>query len=71
VQYISLAGLDMSLLERCDHTTYRPYKGDCAYYSIAIGGEVSRNAAGGTKSPMTRSGKSMGTSSFKPIGWTR
>ena len=34
----------MSLLQRTDHTTYCPYKGDCAYYSIPLGGERSVNA---------------------------
>ena len=32
-------------LQRTDHATYCPYKGDCAYYSIAAGGERSVNAA--------------------------
>jgi uncharacterized protein (DUF427 family) len=44
VQYIPRKDVDMSLLERIDHATYCPYKGDCAYYSIPIGGERSRNA---------------------------
>jgi uncharacterized protein (DUF427 family) len=30
--------------ERSDHTTYCPYKGDCAYYSIPAGGTRSINA---------------------------
>jgi uncharacterized protein (DUF427 family) len=34
----------MSLLQRTDHATYCPYKGDCAYYSIPLGGERSVNA---------------------------
>ena len=44
VQYIPRKDVDMSLLDRTDHTTYCPYKGDCAYYSIPIGGERSVNA---------------------------
>jgi uncharacterized protein (DUF427 family) len=44
VQYIPRKDADMSLLERSDHTTYCPYKGDCAYYSIPIGGSRSINA---------------------------
>ena len=44
VQYIPLKDVDMSLLERTDHSTYCPYKGDCAYYSIPIGGDKSVNA---------------------------
>lgn len=44
VQYIPRKDVDMSLLERTDHTTYCPYKGECAYYSIPLGGERSLNA---------------------------
>src|SRR4051812_11713971 len=45
VQYIPRRDVEMSLLERTDHATYCPYKGDCAYYSIPVGGERSVNAA--------------------------
>ena len=44
VQYIPLKDVDTALLERTDHATYCPYKGDCAYYSIPLGGERSVNA---------------------------
>jgi len=44
VQYVPRKDVDMSLLERTDHATYCPYKGDCAYYSIPAGGERSVNA---------------------------
>jgi|SRR5437868_5111330 len=44
VQYIPRQDVDMSLLERTDHATYCPYKGDCAYFSIPAGGDRSRNA---------------------------
>src|SRR5271163_237014 len=44
VQYIPREDVDTSLLERADHATYCPYKGDCAYYSISLGGERSVNA---------------------------
>ncbi len=37
VQYIPLKDVDTALLERTDHATYCPYKGDCAYYSIPLG----------------------------------
>ncbi|HXJ00199.1 MAG TPA: DUF427 domain-containing protein [Micropepsaceae bacterium] len=45
VHYIPRKDVDMSLLQRTDHATYCPYKGDCAYYSIPLGGERSINAA--------------------------
>jgi uncharacterized protein (DUF427 family) len=44
VQYIPIGDVDASLLEPTDHTSYCPYKGDCSYYSIPIGGEKSVNA---------------------------
>ena len=34
----------MALLQRTEHSTYCPYKGDCAYFSIPHGGERSTNA---------------------------
>jgi len=44
VQYVPRADVDLSLLERSAHTTYCPYKGDCAYYSVPAGGERALNA---------------------------
>ena len=41
----------MTLLARTDHATYCPYKGDCAYYSIPLGGVRSANAVWTYKSP--------------------
>jgi uncharacterized protein (DUF427 family) len=45
VQYVPREDVDLSLLERTDHATYCPYKGDCAYCSIPAGGSRSVNAA--------------------------
>ena len=44
VQYIPRKDVDMSLLERTQHSTYCPYKGDASYYSIPGGGTKSVNA---------------------------
>jgi uncharacterized protein (DUF427 family) len=44
VQYIPRKDVDMSLLERTDHESHCPYKGDASYYSIPAGGERSKNA---------------------------
>ena len=51
VQYIPRKDVDMRLFERTDHVTYCPYKGDCAYYSIPLGGERSVNAVWTYESP--------------------
>lgn len=44
VHYIPRKDVDMSRLQGTDHKTYCPYKGDCTYYSIPLGGERSTNA---------------------------
>ncbi|WFU08717.1 DUF427 domain-containing protein [Rhizobium sp. CB3090] len=44
VIYVPRKDVDMSALQRTDHATYCPYKGDCSYYSIPAGGERSVNA---------------------------
>ena len=51
VQYIPRRDVDMSLLARTDHATYCPYKGDCAYYSIPLGGERAVNAVWSYEAP--------------------
>jgi uncharacterized protein (DUF427 family) len=44
VFYVPRKDVDMASLERTEHSTYCPYKGDCAYYSIPVGGERAVNA---------------------------
>ena len=44
VYYLPRSDADMLLLVRTRHYTYCPYKGDCSYYSIPIGGSQSENA---------------------------
>ena len=44
VQYIPRDDVDMRLLERTTHTSYCPYKGDCAYYAVATDDRRSENA---------------------------
>ncbi len=44
VQYIPRKDVDMTLLERTEHATYCPYKGDAAYFSIPAGGDRSIDA---------------------------
>jgi uncharacterized protein (DUF427 family) len=51
VLYIPRKDVDMSLLERTDHSTYCPYKGDASYYSIPVGGERAVNAVWSYESP--------------------
>ena len=44
VYYLPRSDADMSLFVRTTHYTYCPYKGDCSFYSIPIGGAHSDNA---------------------------
>src|ERR1700719_4634609 len=51
VQYIPGEDVDFSQLERTDHATYCPYKGDCNYYSVSAGGTKSVNAVWSYEDP--------------------
>ncbi len=51
VQYIPRKDVDMAQLERTQHATYCPYKGDAIYYSILAGGSRSVNAVWSYESP--------------------
>jgi uncharacterized protein (DUF427 family) len=51
VQDIPRKDVDMTLLARTDRTTYCPYKGDAAYFSIPAGGERSIDAVWTYESP--------------------
>ncbi|MHB8885170.1 MAG: DUF427 domain-containing protein [Methylovirgula sp.] len=51
VFYIPRQDVDMTLLTRTNHSTYCPYKGECAYFSIPIGGARAENAAWSYESP--------------------
>jgi uncharacterized protein (DUF427 family) len=44
VHYIPRKDVDMTLLERTEYSTYCPYKGQCAYYSVPLGGTRCVNA---------------------------
>jgi uncharacterized protein (DUF427 family) len=66
VQYIPRQDVDMSLLQRTDHATYCPYKGDCAYYSIPAGGERSANAVWTYEAPYQAVAQIKGHLAFYP-----
>lgn len=51
VNYIPREDVDMTLLERSTHSTYCPYKGDCSYFSVPLGGETARNAVWSYEAP--------------------
>jgi uncharacterized protein (DUF427 family) len=66
VQYIPLKDVDASLLEGTSHATYCPYKGECSYYSIPIGGATSVNAVWGYKTPFAAVAQIEGHVAFYP-----
>ncbi|CAN7468459.1 DUF427 domain-containing protein [Rhizobium rhizogenes] len=66
VLYIPRKDVDMSALGRTDHTTYCPYKGNCSYYSIPVGGERSVNAIWTYENPYPSVGRIKGYMAFYP-----
>jgi uncharacterized protein (DUF427 family) len=51
VQYIPMADVDQSLLQRTDSQTHCPYKGDASYYSISGTDEKATDAVWVYESP--------------------
>lgn len=51
VQYIPRSDADMALLERTDHSTHCPYKGDASYFSIPGAGPKGVNAVWSYENP--------------------
>ena len=66
VQYIPVEDVDFSQLERTDHATYCPYKGDCSYYSIPAGGKKSVNAVWSYEDPFPTVAQIRGHVAFYP-----
>jgi uncharacterized protein (DUF427 family) len=66
VQYVPRKDVDLSLLARTEHATYCPYKGECAYYSIPLGGARSVNAAWTYEAPYDAVGQIEGHLAFYP-----
>lgn len=51
VVYFPRADVTMEFLARTERSTHCPYKGDAAYYTIAMDGEVSENAVWSYETP--------------------
>jgi uncharacterized protein (DUF427 family) len=66
VHYIPREDVDLSQLERTDHVTYCPYKGDCNYYSVAAGGKKSINAVWTYENPYPAVARIKGHVAFYP-----
>ena len=66
VQYIPTEDVEFSKLERTDHVTYCPYKGNCSYYSVPSGGEKSVNAVWSYEDPFPAVEQIKGHIAFYP-----
>jgi uncharacterized protein (DUF427 family) len=44
VQYVPRGDTDMAVFARTSHITHCPYKGDAAYYSLAVDGRTAEDA---------------------------
>ena len=66
VQYIPREDVDLSQLKPTDHATYCPYKGDCNYYSVPVGGKKSVNAVWTYENPYPAVAQIKGHVAFYP-----
>jgi len=71
VQYIPREDVDFSQLQRTDHVTYCPYKGDCDYYSVPAGGKIPSMRCGRTSIHFLRLCRSGGVLRSIPSGWMK
>jgi uncharacterized protein (DUF427 family) len=51
--YVPLEDFDASLMERTDHTTHCPFKGDASYWSLRAGDRVAENAIWAYEEPLS------------------
>jgi uncharacterized protein (DUF427 family) len=49
--YFPRGDVDMAYLGRTDHTTHCPYKGDAAYYTLDMDGQIAENAVWSYEQP--------------------
>lgn len=66
VQYVPRADVDMNALTRTQHKTHCPFKGDAAYYSIAVGDRVAENAIWTYEQPFPKVAAIAGHLAFYP-----
>src|SRR6266481_3378938 len=65
-QYIPVEDVGFSQLKRTDQATYCPYKGDCSYYSIPVGGKKAVNAVWSYQEPFPAVEQIRGHVAFYP-----
>ena len=66
VFYIPREDVRMAVLQRTDHVTHCPYKGDASYYTLRVGERVAGNAAWSYEHPYPAVGAITGRIAFYP-----
>jgi uncharacterized protein (DUF427 family) len=66
VLYVPRGDAHMALLERTDHGTLCPYKGDASYFTISAGGKRSENAVWSYEAPYPAMAQIEGHLAFYP-----
>jgi uncharacterized protein (DUF427 family) len=66
VFYLPPEHVDFTVLERTDHKTRCPYKGDASYYSIHIAGRTAQNAVWSYEQPLEAVAAIAGYLAFYP-----
>jgi uncharacterized protein (DUF427 family) len=64
--YAPLEDFDAAVLERTDHTTHCPFKGDASYWSLSVNGSARENAVWAYESPIAEAGWLEGYASLYP-----
>lgn len=65
-QYIPLDDVDSAVLERTDHSTYCPYKGEASYYAIVQGDDRADDAVWTYETPYDAVSQIAGHVAFCP-----
>jgi uncharacterized protein (DUF427 family) len=66
VQYVPIEDVDPAVLDRTDHATYCPFKGDAAYYSLVVGDDRAENAVWTYEAPYDAVAEIAGHVAFYP-----
>ena len=69
VPYVPLGDFDHDLLERTDHTTHCPFKGDASYWSVRVGDRAARERRLDLRGPAARGGA--GCAGYAALYWKR
>lgn len=70
VPYVPLSAVDPDLLTGTDHSTFCPFKGDAAYYTVTAGGETAENGVWTYPSPFPAVKEIEGRVAFYPNRFT-